>query len=593
MKSSSKLLFRMFYKHKSRLIALILIVIVSVGFISGVASITENNIASLDEYYIKMNTPDIIIKSTNKIGFTNQEIENYEKKLDSKMMLSQIKTFDIIDDEDIYRLYYTDSLLYSEILEGRMPINSNEILAERSTQSIKKKNIGDKVLIRGIEYTICGIVKNSLYFSKEEEASVYKKNSLARDNWNEEYEFLTGIYYIPDNDMVPITELHVSIEHDHVLFDDDYESMINNYKEYFKSDNTYVLTLYENFSNYSLYSYSIKVIEICVIFIIFFILVTCLVVLSTMTRLLEEERGQIACMKTIGYSFFKIMNKYLLFAFISSSIGAILAYFVGFGLTGALYVGFGSDYDMPKMSLKISYHYYLISVLIILSSVLLVTFYTGIKMINKKPADLLKPTAPKAGKKILMERIGFIWKRLSFKYKSSFRNVFRYVKHFFMTVISIMGSTVLVLCGLGLLDVITNVVDSYGSLILVSIALLVFAGLLTSLVIYNLTNINISERSREIATLMVLGYYDGEVSMYIFREIFIMSVIGAILGVPCGYLLLDYAFGVIDMGSASNVHWYSWILGPIITLLFTFIVALLLYRKIIKTDMNESLKINE
>ena len=158
-----------------------------------------------------------------------------------------------------------------------------------------------------------------------------------------------------------------------------------------------------------------------------------------------------------------------------------------------------------------------------------------------------------------------------------------------MTVVSIMGSTILVLAGFGLLDN-TLVSENTEAISLIAAALIVFAGLLCALVVYNITNINISERKREIASLMVLGYNDKEVSFYIFREIYIMSFIGAILGVPLGYGFLEFVFNLINFGKTSDVNWWTWILAPAITMVFAVLSSLMLTRKITKTDMNDSLK---
>lgn len=209
---------------------------------------------------------------------------------------------------------------------------------------------------------------------------------------------------------------------------------------------------------------------------------------------------------------------------------------------------------------------------------------------KETPANLLRPKAPKAGKSVLLEKIPFLWKKISFKYKSTIRNVMRYKSRFFMTIISVAVSMALVMAGLSLLDIcLSGIIDSI-PVMLIAIIIIVFAGLLTGVVIYTLTNINISERNREIATLMVLGYQDIEVSGYIYREIFIDSMLGAILGYPCSALIVLVLFDVLGMGNISDISWYWWLVSPAFIIVFTGIVALLLRRKIVGIDMNESLK---
>lgn len=244
---------------------------------------------------------------------------------------------------------------------------------------------------------------------------------------------------------------------------------------------------------------------------------------------------------------------------------------------------------MPAFPSGVKLSYYLITFGITLVGVSLLTWFSGMKTVRNKPAVLLTPKAPKSGKKVLIERIPFIWKRLSFKYKSTMRNVLLFKSRFFMTVVSVIGSTVLVFAVMGLLDC-AMLRENATSLVAISIALLVFSAALCALVIYNLTNINVSERNREIATLTVLGYHDNEVTGYIFREIYIMSFIGVILGIPFGIVFIDFVFGLIDFGSLADINWWTYVLTPFITMLFSFISTRLLRKKITKTDMNASLK---
>ena len=89
---------------------------------------------------------------------------------------------------------------------------------------------------------------------------------------------------------------------------------------------------------------------------------------------------------------------------------------------------------------------------------------------------------------------------------------------------------------------------------------------------------------------MMLGYQNKEVAGYIFREIYIMSIIGALLGLPLGYGFLEFVFNLVDFGSVADVNWWTWIITPLITIVFSSLASLLLYPKLTKTDMNASLK---
>ena len=351
-----------------------------------------------------------------------------------------------------------------------------------------------------------------------------------------------------------------------------------------------VLTLHENFSFQSFHEYSGKIASIGYVLMVVFLFVTILVVLSTMTRLLDEERGQIACLLTLGYSPFRIIFKYLLFALIGTVIGGFGAYFAGLGLARIVYDNFTWNYTLPPFTSHISLAFFFITFAVILIATLAATAIAGAKLTRQEPADLLRPKTPKAGKKVFLERIPFIWNRLSFKYKSTMRNVLRFFMRFLMTVVSVALSTALVLAGLAVLDCCLFQDIGGAAMITISVIILIFAALLNFVVTYTLTNINISERERELATLMVLGYYDGEVAGYIYREIYITSLIGILFGIPVGCLLCLFVFQVMSFGSIAGISWFVWVLAPVLSVIFTILVTLILRHKIVSIDMNQSLK---
>ena len=321
-----------------------------------------------------------------------------------------------------------------------------------------------------------------------------------------------------------------------------------------------------------------------------FIAVTLLVVLSSMMRLMDEERSQIACLKTLGYGSVSIVMRYIFFALVALAFGGGVGYFVGYGVSWLMFYVFKYGHSMPPVSVVINPSYYFISFGTIVVITLVAVFLMGIKITKNNPADLLRPKSPKKGKRILLEKIPFIWKHLSFKYKSSFRNVLRYKMRFFMMLVSVAVSAGLIFAGLALLDMC--LFSDFGSSTIVGIAIIIvaFAGLLTAVVINTLTTINISEREREIATLMVLGYHDSEICGYIYREIYISTFLAILFGYPVGVGFASLVFKTIGFGTVGNVSWFMWILDPVIVLVFTLIVTLILRPKIVKTKMNESLK---
>lgn len=156
--------------------------------------------------------------------------------------------------------------------------------------------------------------------------------------------------------------------------------------------------------------------------------------------------------------------------------------------------------------------------------------------------------------------------------------------------VSVAVSAGLVYAGLALLDMC--LFGDFGSPAIIGIAIVVviFAGLLTMVVINTLTTINISEREREIATLMVLGYHDSEICGYVYREIYISAFLGILLGYPVGIGFATLVFKTIGFGATKNVSWFMWLLVPVVVFAFTLLVTLILKPKIVKTKMNESLK---
>ena len=395
---------------------------------------------------------------------------------------------------------------------------------------------------------------------------------------------------------VPVKgDLYITAQ-DRTLFDsfsDEYKAYVEEEKTALAGllgDDIEVITLYDNYSFKSILSSADKVRGIGDILMFIFIAVTLLVVLSSMMRLMEEERAQIACLKTLGYSSFSAVMRYVLFALVALVAGGGGGFFVGDGVSWLMCYVFGYSYDMPPISVVVNPGYYFLSIGAILAVTVTAVFALGMRMTGDTPANLLRPKPPKKGKRVLLESIPFIWNRLAFRYKSSLRNVLRYKMRFFMMLVSVAVSAGLVFAGLALLDMC--IFDDFGSSAIIGIAIVVvvFAGLLTAVVINTLTTINISERNREIATLMVLGYHDREICGYIYREVYISTFIGILFGYPVGIGLATLVFKTIGFGTVGGVSWFMWLLVPVIVFGFTLLVTLLLRPKIVKTRMNESLK---
>lgn len=557
---------------------------------------------------------------------------------------------------------------------------------------------------------------------------------------------------------------------------------IKNGKWYILDRNTnYGFVDYKNSAN------SIE--SISKIFPVFFFSLAALICLTTMTRMVDEQRINIGTMKALGYGTGAIMLKYILYSLLASVLGSLLGNLIGLTVfPSVIYNAYASmTYTLPKVTLVFSVKLIILSTLIAVLTTTLASVYSCYKELKEVPSILMRPKSPKEGKRILLERISFIWNRLNFTQKVTCRNIFRYKKRFFMTVIGISGCSALLLTGFGIKDSISSIVDNqYGQIIKynltlnygkdvdknsktkeekvidsddrinnylniknksykvisnsvekdvnivvpenindinrfinlknrvsnkkytlnndgvliteklakllkvkdgdsivlknednkefkvkvsgivenyvghylymspqlykstfnenvkfnevlintkdgisqdklgkdmmnldnvnsatfntnakssfsdmitnlnsVVILIIVSAGALAFIVLYNLTNVNISERIREIATIKVLGFYDNEVSSYVFRENIILTVIGTILGLILGVFLHRFIMTTAELEFimfGRDIKPISFILSGMLTFIFATLVNLCMYFKLKKVKMVESLK---
>lgn len=552
----------------------------------------------------------------------------------------------------------------------------------------------------------------------------------------------------------------------------------------------YVFTRDDN-PGYAEYSSNAERIDkIAAIFPVFFLLVAALVCLTTMSRMVEEQRMQIGTLKSLGYSNAVIMRQYMVYAVLAAASGSLIGAFIGMFLFPFIIMfAYSVMYIISNFYYELSPFNIVISAGSMVAAIALTVFFSARNALSGTPAELMRPRAPKAGKRVLLEKIGFIWDRLSFFGKVSGRNLFRYKRRMFMTVIGIAGCTALSLTGFGLKDSISDIVDlqynsinNYSGFIayenqddvqgiydalleyqpeteytralikqytvtsdsgsvqcyvtaledtakfedmidlrsrttgekitfeqagggvivtekltkllgvkngdtvtlrisdgntrevtigavtehytshymyipekkyselfgdapdynivyfkngmsseqsvqdefttrmlavdgvltvtvnsgassqfadmlkimdLVVVVLIISAGALAFVVLYNLTNVNITERIREIATLKVLGFYDNEVSSYVFRENNILSVMGGVLGLGVGVALCQFVIQTAEIDEVMfgrNIHPLSFLWAFLITVAFSLIVNFIMRRDLRKISMVESLK---
>lgn len=554
-----------------------------------------------------------------------------------------------------------------------------------------------------------------------------------------------------------------------------------------RSDNT-------SFSSYG--DNADKIAAIATVFPVFFFLVAALVALTTMTRMVEEERGQVGTMKALGYTRGQIAAKYILYALAASLVGSAVGMLIGMQLFPRIILSaYNIMYDLPELLTPFNWGYGLLATGAAVACTLLATLNACWAELREQPASLMLPKAPKAGKRILLEHIGPVWRRLRFTHKVTARNLFLYKKRFFMTVVGIAGCTALLVTGFGLHDSISDIVEkqfdqlahyqmlvslqdesalegrdlsaileddsqitgwlamtqedatvvpeegneadnvyitvpsdtgalndyftfrqrttgeavpfeegsviiteklaerqdvgvgdtitvenadgkeaaftitgvcenyvyhylymsadvyreafgedpevnllycsladgvdtpeaedelstallkcrdvagaqftheitasfsqSLGSINYIVVVLIIAAGALAFVVLYNLTNINITERSKELATIKVLGFYDNEVGAYIYRETSILALIGTACGLLFGIALHTFVIRTAEVDMVMfgrSIYPMSFVWSALLTILFSVLVNLVMYRKLKNISMVESMKAPE
>ncbi len=448
-------------KTSKRFISILIIVLLGVGFFAGIRAVAPDMKNTLDNYYEKTNMYDIFITSNYGIR------EEVEKKLEEKYNVETGYSFDAIttkkEDYATKIISYNkeDKINTPKLIKGKMPEKVDEVVVDNDFRSEIK--IGDKItidsnLINNKTVTVTGYVESPLYISTE------------RDSTN----LLSGTidYYLYMNEtniISPVkTTAYINLAAEESRFSKKYEDTVKKAKkdirktlqeEKVTGEEWYVLDIDSNAGFYQYEQDTERIDNVAKVFPLVFFIVAVLICLTTMTRMVEEERSQIGTLKSLGYKDSAIMFKYILYATLATIIGSIIGVVIGYRLLPELC--FEMYKNMYRLGdIKLSYYASLTfqGMIIALLCTLGATIYTCRKTLKESPANLLRPVAPAAGKRVLLERIPIIWNHLSFSHKVTVRNVFRYKKRFLMTIIGIAGCTGLILAGFGLKDCIVKMV---------------------------------------------------------------------------------------------------------------------------------------
>lgn len=222
-------------------------------------------------------------------------------------------------------------------------------------------------------------------------------------------------------------------------------------------------------SNYGYVEYiqdTDRIANISKVFPAVFFIVAALISLTSMSRMIEEQRVQIGTLKALGYNKIDISIKYIIYALLATMIGGIIGMSIGFYLIpNIIWSMYEMMYTLPEVQLKFRLNIGLIGLIFALICTLGATIYTCINQLKEKPANLMLPRAPKPGKRILLEKIKFIWSRFKFTQKVTARNIFRYKKKFLMTIIGVAGCTALIVAGFSIRDSVSQMIPKqYGEI---------------------------------------------------------------------------------------------------------------------------------
>ncbi len=630
-KTFAKTIYRMFLSNKGRFIANVLIVLISIAISAGLANLPSMYQESFSRNYSSGKAADIILKNKTEEGFAEDDLDKV-KSSDGVVDAYSFTCIDVASENGIYRIYVMD--LHQEnnrltLLEGKYPSKEYSVqddiavLAEVGNQNRNGYELSSRVKINtpslssmgvsSLTFQVCGTVKNPLYNSVQRENA--NLQGVTEENLMKTYidaifyvdaslvpEMVKyGMFEIPTSSILVKTDLYVFYSSSNVYFSKKYQNEMNQHKEGLEEllgkERTVGLTLEENVSYALFENYNRKVEIIAFLFPFFFILVCALVNSITISRLIEDERKIIATYVSLGVRKGKIVFKYLLFTFCSTFLGGLIGILLGMWIIPVVVLpAYDAVFVMNSLSFSLISPYGIFSAIAVVLVAMAVTLFSSLSSLKETPSSLMKNKSPKPGKKIWLQSIPFLWKPLSFKYKSSLRNIFRQKKNLILTSLSIIGATLLVFIGFALLDVSNSLVNDplFGSVAssmgLISLVIILFALSMGIVVIYSLANMNVLERQRELATLKVLGYHDSECLFYCFREIIMVCTFACILGLPISALIVAFVFDYLEFGSIWDVRWTSYLYSFLVIVMMSVVINLLLYPKIKKIDMNDSLK---
>lgn len=459
MNSISRLTARSIHTSFSRYLALLLIVLLSVGFFVGLKVTDVQFTDTCQQYLNDHNFSDIRIMSAS--GLTDSDLEDvrdqdYVRQAQGTVHIDAMMTY--AGSEDPYTLMsINDKVNTPSLTAGRMPEKESECLAD--AKAFSEKNIGSNLVVSDDNrsdtsaaigqdsFKIVGLCNSPLYLGDSRGTASIGSGAPA------------GFIYVPAESLTsPVyTEIDVILSDTGPIYTEGYDSRLKKYSgrlsDMFEDQSVYVLTSNEN-SGYASFDNDTSIVTgIADIFPIFFIIIAMLVCITTMSRMVDEERTQIGTLKAMGYSSGAITMKYMLYAGSATLAGWAGGFFFGtraFPLV--LWKAYGSLYDFAPLNYVFSPSLALITLGVSMAGILVSTYISCRTELMSEPAALIRPKTIKNGRRILLERIRPLWSRLSFLQKITLRNMFRYRNRFIMMLVGISCCTALVVTAFGVRD---------------------------------------------------------------------------------------------------------------------------------------------
>lgn len=467
-----------FIKTGNRFLAILIITMVGVAFFTGLRSTAPSMEKTLEEYYKEYSYMDMEVISTT--GFTSVDKEKVESidnvevvelmsnldvttKVSNKTTTVRLVSYDFSEEKDINKY---------ELVKGSEPKEENEVLVDDIFFEDNNLKLGDEVEFKsGGTTDLSYLLKNTTY---KIVGTVYSPSFLMRDRGSSYVGSgrLEGYFYVgEENLLLPAytsMEIRINNEDDLSIFSDEYSDLVGDVKADIENvlaasqpTDSYFIKDHEadvNFMNYKADGERIGVIGLLIP--ILFFAISIMVTMTSMTRLVDTDLTLIGTYKALGYRNYAIASYYFIYAFVASFVGGILGLFLGYSIFPKLIINaFRSLYEFPDVVLSIQGGLIALSLTLAISFAVIPSFVIALKRMRKNPAILMRPVIPTKGKKILLERITPLWKRINFSNKVMIRNIFRYKKRFLMTVLGVAGCTSLIFAGFALRDAIKGIVD--------------------------------------------------------------------------------------------------------------------------------------